>query len=784
MLPCTKSLDISFEQPVNELRVKERYNVTAEGIQRDQIDEQSCTINIAGIVTDDYENLDTIVDILQSKSEVDIELRYKDEPGAKNIKFIGLINAYSDADESLIEFTGSIQSTGVVNKGNVVTPPLFTFTTNKIGEIDISTDRFNTFQDGNGNPLTMPYNRIEGDSDTILMYGSALNTITTLTAPNNQLIGAYDFSSWTALNNANLEGNAFDSLIFVDSQFNTGTLNVINSIAEGEAFSTFIQSFDSVMVTARSSNIEIGTINDPAMLEAGTPEYNAIQSLIAKSWNVTVTANVLLTATISGTKVITPTATFNGVGSVLYQLNGVTVSSVSNTNSDANSFTVYDGDSLTCWYANNTNDIVGLNTVVCNDCSIQYIYLEQLINESTVTLEVKRNVYTTQSINIIKSYLDLDVSNGDDYTSEMIVNINSLQIGDLYTDYEYVDNIIRYTHFDRLKCYTAKIELTYIELEEDHEDYFYIPTIQIGSFSYVNNSLTNESKFYLPIEPNILENFDADNNVNLNKISFYNDDITNVNTLFRSRNSGLSGNQEWSNVRFTVNNFLVQENNINNAPITNDSIITGSFLINGNDLTGYQDWSRCLFNTFNFNVSGNTSMTNFSMKNGSTLTVNFYMSNTGVTGVLDLSSVTFNTSDFRTLNNSSMNSIILGNSSSLTGSIRIEQSGLSGTLDWSNITSINVNTFLAFTCPNLNDINFPSNCTISNNFEIYDCNLNSVLNWGNLVLNTSVFDIRGNSNINEIILNNSSTLTSNNVLYDQTNLLIRKQDGTIILQVP
>ena len=48
----------------------------------------------------------------------------------------------------------------------------------------------------------MPYNRLETDSDTILMYGSALNTITTLTAPNNQLIGAYDFSSWTSLNNA------------------------------------------------------------------------------------------------------------------------------------------------------------------------------------------------------------------------------------------------------------------------------------------------------------------------------------------------------------------------------------------------------------------------------------------------------------------------------------------------------------------------------------------------------------------------------------------------------
>ena len=131
MLPCTKSLDISFEQPVNELRVKERYNVTVEGIQRDQIDEQSCTINIAGIVTDDYENLDTIVDILQSKSEADIELRYKDEVGAKNIKFVGLIDAYSDADESLIEFTGSIQSTGVVTKGTVIAPPLFTFTLTK-----------------------------------------------------------------------------------------------------------------------------------------------------------------------------------------------------------------------------------------------------------------------------------------------------------------------------------------------------------------------------------------------------------------------------------------------------------------------------------------------------------------------------------------------------------------------------------------------------------------------------------------------------------------------------
>ena len=54
------------------------------------------------------------------------------------------------------------------------------------------------------------------------------------------------------------------------------------------------------------------------------------------------------------------------------------------------------GDSLTCWYANNTNDIAGLDTVVCNDCAIQYFYLEQILNESTVTLVCpKKRIYTT-----------------------------------------------------------------------------------------------------------------------------------------------------------------------------------------------------------------------------------------------------------------------------------------------------------------------------------------------------------------------------------------------------
>ena len=47
-----------------------------------------------------------------------------------------------------------------------------------------------------------------------------------------------------------LSGNSLTDLIFNDGQFNTGTLNVINSFVQGNNFTTFITHFDSMMSSA------------------------------------------------------------------------------------------------------------------------------------------------------------------------------------------------------------------------------------------------------------------------------------------------------------------------------------------------------------------------------------------------------------------------------------------------------------------------------------------------------------------------------------------------------
>lgn len=703
MLPCTKSLDISFEQPVNELRVKERYNATTEGIQRDQIDEQSCTINISGVVMDDYSNLDTLLDILQSKSEANIELRYKDEVGAKNLKFVGLIDAYSDDSEGIVEFNGTIQSTGNIIKGTVIAPPIFTFTTQKVGEINIVTSGNNTFKDGDGNTLTMPYNRLDTDSDIILMYGDALNTLTFIDAVNCQLIGDYDFSAFTSLQNSNLEGNAFNSLTYIDGQFNTGTLNVINSLAEGDIFSAFILAFDTVMVTSRVSNLQIGTVNNPALLEAGTPEYNAIQSLISKSWNVTVTANRLFTATIEGTKTITPTATFSGVGSVLYQLNGVTVSSVSNSNSDANSFNVQSGDTLTCYYANNTNDIVGLESVICNDCSIQYIYLEQLINESTITLFAQRNLYTTTSINILKSYLDLDTVNGDDYTSLITIDISCLQIFSIYNNDNalYKQNIIDYDNADRLVSFNIKAEKSPSYVNSDPSYYIeegnfiLVVAKSNGVFSGFNGSIINEFVCYGNVYGDY-RNFQINNNPNLKNVRLLGGNLTGL--LFCNLAQQIDNLELGSDFNFNTSNMQFRLSNVQN--------LTGSFSGNITD-------------TFRFDVNSSLQKVN---------------------NILDLSLLNGSSTFFSVSDN--------GNCS---GGILLGNLTLGG--------------------------------TGSNQPDFSNNNLTGSEDWSSVIF-TNGLNILNNPNLIEVIVNDASTINVNEISANQSILTIRKQDGTIIYQIP
>jgi len=726
-ISCVQESDYTRDQTINEYRVKERFNDTIKGIRRDQIDEQTLTLNISGLILENYSNDINLTDWLKSKSTRKVEIRYKDEIGAKNIVFNGFIESFNSSDTDLQNFTATITSTGEIVDGFVLPIPLFTFQTQKIGEINITTSGTNDFRDGNGNVITMPYTRQEGDSEFINMYGSPLASLTDLTAVNCQLIGDYDFTAWTTLQNANLEGNAFNSAKFTDVQFNTGTLNIINSFVQGERFTDFIIQFDTDMSTPRSSSLQVGTIDDPLLLDPGdtTGTYAAIQSLISKSWSVNVTANRLFTATIGANGNITPTAIFNGVGSVVYTLNGNTVSNVSNTDSNANTFSVNSNDLLVCYFSNNTNDISTLDSIECNDCNIESFIFDEFFNSSDKILNAKRNVYTQNSINILKSYLDFDTNNSDPYTSNVTVNINSLQAGNLYTEADYISQIMNYQNSDRLLCYFMKVELFNSSTITNYE--------QEGNF--------------------VIESKDND-------IIFTSQQIKGTYQGFRGHKITGSSNTQ-----------------VNDVVLKNGTYERIQFISCG--ITNNLDFSDITLNTQGFRFQNNVSINQITGLSG-VENNRFEFQNCGYQGVLDLSNLILNTSSF-IATNSGLTNVIFGGGS-LTGNLSLGNCNLTGVLDLSSLT-LNISLLRAFNNGNLTNIIFDSG-TITNEISINNCDITGTLDMTNINVNVNDFDIRGNPNLTEIIVSNTSTLVAGDIDYDQTTLTVRKQDGTIILQVP
>ena len=708
LVACITNITTDITQPTNEVRHKGLRNI--KGLTTDQIDEQSGTFQISGIFTDDTSNIVDFVDWAQRKLVKSVRISDGQNFGDRALFFDALCETDSETDTDLLKFDITLKSTGEITQGVITPPSLFTFYTNKVGTIFIQATGDNSaagiFTDGFGNTLTMPYTRQAGDSEIIYMRGenapNGLADFKTLTAANNSLYGDYDFSQWTSLENANLEGNNLDSATFVDGQFNTGTLNVINSFVQGAKFTQFITAFDTAMSTPRSSILDVGTIDDPLLLDPGdtTGTYAAIQSLTTKGWLISVVSNKLFTATIGQSGTITPNANLSAVGSLLYTLNGISVSNITFNGSAPSTFNVNQGDILECWYANPTNDLFGLDSVICNDCNIEYIYLDDLFNASTKTLEVKRNVFTISSINIIKSYLDQLISNGDNVDSAITVNINSLQVGNLYTDDDYNSEIVNYQHSDRLTSYVLRAEIdTNPPIGYEIEGNFIVDTnrnrdsLQV---ELINGSIKNEFLDYWNEQlicnnnPNLLTTKVYGQNVN--RVDFYNTGIT---------SADLSNS--------TLNNARLYFYNCNNLT----SLIVGSGSIGA---LGVQIYFTSLVS-------------------------------------LDFSSLTFNTNVFRVYNNNLLTSLIVG-SGNFTGTFWTYNNNLSS-IDIDNCILASQQTYLYDN--NLTSILFNSASTLTAGLFAYNNNLNDQ-NWSNISLNLLNFRVQNNPNCNNIDVATGSNL--------------------------
>ncbi len=747
-LSCVKSFDVNFEQPINEFRIKKRVNI--EGIQRDQIDDQSVTINLNGLVLDDYENLDTLIDILQSKNTASIEVRYKDEIGAKNIKFQGFIESYNDTDDDLINYSCTITNDGEVIKGIVTDDPLFIFTTQKIGEINITTSGNNNFTDGNGNPLTMPFTRHEGDSNLILMYGDSLNTLTDITAINCQLIGDYDFTDFTALQNADFEGNAFDSALFTNVQFQNGTLSVLNSFVDGTKFTDFIIQFDADFTTNRapSANLVIGSIDNPALLDPSdtTGTYLAIVSLQSKNWNVTVTANRLFTSTISGTKSITPSATFSGAGSVSYTLNSKVVSSISDVNNSPNTFQVNDGDVLACFFANSSNDTTGLIDIICNECSLLFIFFDQFFNESDKAIQLRSNNFNKQSITTIKNALDFNTSNGDAYTSALTVDINYFNVNEIYnTNEEYYNNVIDYENSNRLIAWKNRLQL----LNDDYQ--LIIGTVVNAASGTIKGSaiLVDFTDVRILNNPLVIsvEAVHSDacvffniENTGTTSLDFVDvtftetgntrlrvNDCININSL-----SGIKGVLNYISISNTLLENLDLSNAVLNGLISfNDTLNLNNITFSSGILTDVLgsnsslqvlNLQNCTLDNCQFNFFSNNNNINSLTNLNGTISTRFWLHNSKLTTV-DFTNVTFiNECLFQMQGSNLLQSLI-----DIKGSLR--------NFNVSNSQIINLST---------NNADFKGNFSILSGYEV------SLLDLSTCTFNLSRFTINNNPNLTDV----------------------------------
>ncbi|WP_044200644.1 hypothetical protein [Flammeovirga sp. OC4] len=394
---CT-SVKWKTEQPSNEVPLKaNRHNDINE---HHQIDALNVDINLNGLGRYNEDTLFDFVEWAKNKTVKTIRITNGTSIGDRFIQVDARCTVVDEGDESkTIKYNVGLKGIANFKQGKVVPEPLYTFTSAKTGIININATGVGTdvyFLDQDGNPLSMPYEAAASREKPLIinMYdtnGKTLADYTELTAVNCGLIGIYDFSAWVKLTNADLEGNAFDEIITIDEQFDTGTLSVMNSFVDATKFSTFILAFNSIMTTSRSSVLDVGTIDDPLMLESGTLEHSAITSLNAKGWTVSVVSNKLLTATIEGSRIIQPSGVLTAEGSLLYTLNGEPISNITYGDINPNSFDVKTGDVLECWYANVTNDLLGLSVIELSSSLLTRILSEDLILSSTVKIVLKNN---------------------------------------------------------------------------------------------------------------------------------------------------------------------------------------------------------------------------------------------------------------------------------------------------------------------------------------------------------------------------------------------------------
>ncbi len=345
------------------------------------------------------------------------------------------------------------------------------------------------------------------------------------------------------------------------------------------------------------------------------------------------------------------------------------------------------------------SDISTIIEININDAGLTFLYIEEALNAIACTILAKRNLYKTQSINIIKSYLDQLITNGDNVDSLITVNINSLQVGDLYSHDDYYNNIVNYTNSDRLISYTLRFEKgsNYSQSYEDEGNYV-INTTTISQLLLANDQCKGD---FVDYENNY---FLLDNNPELLTLKIYGQSVT----------------------RFDCNN-------------------TGLVTI---------DLINSIFNDSSIGLNTAPSLTSITFPSGNINRIFLYDSL--VTSIV-IDQATINTDQIRFINNNSLVSIDITTNCTLTSSLQAYNNDVLVSV---NIPNVVITGSVSLYNNKLTDLAFNSGCSFTGNFFVFNNNFGATLDLTGLPFNLSGFRCQGNSNLIDVNVDSGSNLGS------------------------
>lgn len=394
-----------------------------------------------------------------------------------------------------------------------------------------------------------------------------------------------------------------------------------------------------------------------------------IDDLIALGWNITIVNQKALTIQIGESKLVNfdQRVTENSGQELWVRGNQRLVGEVQvNVNDNIE------------MYHSSINDIVEIN---CNELGGTFLFLENELNIVSCKLTFRLNNLTQQSINSIKQSIE-------EVGSNITIDINSMQLHSIYSDAQYLSEIVEYVNNDRLLSHFMYAEFINPKVGDDWEGDFFIPIDDDFTFSASGNALRNTLNFY-KLPTGLGQIF---NNLQLTEILFSGpgvlpNDLQIGTCSYRSL--------DMSNIDINSKAFLPRNTNelINLQGVSG---VCSNFDISNCNISGPLDISNC-------NLIG---ILNFSNNNVSTLTgVNgvctLFKGDDNMLSSLDLTNLTINGS-FTALRNS-ITYLIGFTGNSFGNELFLGSNDITGTFDLRGNT-FNNTTIGLFNNPNLTEV--------------------------------------------------------------------------------